>query len=70
MKIIIDRDLCIGSGTCSEELPEVFELDDEGIAIIKNPEGADDDSILEAAGNCPTEAIILEDEAGNQIYPE
>lgn len=70
MKITIDRDLCIASGTCSEELPEVFELDDEGIAIVKNPQGADDDAILEAAGNCPTEAIIIEDDDGNQIYPE
>ena len=49
--------------------PDVFELDAEHKAIVKNPAGADDETILLAAQSCPTRAIILYDEQGNQIYP-
>ncbi|TSC71073.1 MAG: ferredoxin [Parcubacteria group bacterium Gr01-1014_70] len=68
-KIFIDRDLCIGAASCSAVAPEVFELDKENKAVVRNPKGADDETILLAAQSCPTKAIILYDEEGNQIYP-
>jgi ferredoxin len=68
-KIVIDRELCIGAASCIAVAPEVFELDAENKAIVKNPSGADDQTILLAAQSCPTKAIILYDEQGNQIYP-
>ena len=49
--------------------PEVFELDSELKAVVKDPKGADDDKIIDAAKSCPVMAIFLEDEEGNQIYP-
>ena len=57
--VSIDRDACIGCGVCTTICPDVFELDDEGKAIIK--EGADTrlDCVKEAAENCPTNAIQL-----------
>jgi ferredoxin len=34
----VDRDLCIGSGTCVRLAPGVFALDDEGeISVVLNP---------------------------------
>ena len=69
-KITIKRDLCIGAASCVVIAPNVFELDNEGIAILKDPKGTDDQTILEAAKSCPTAAIILEDENGKQIWPE
>lgn len=70
MNIRVVRDKCIGAAACVVLAEEVFELDEDNIAIIRNPKGADDDTILEAAKACPTFAIILEDDAtGEQIFP-
>ncbi len=82
MRVRVDRELCIGAASCIALLPEVFELDDEGKAVIKALAGskssnwtdykdlsADAQMILEAARSCPTSAIIIEDDDGKQIYP-
>ncbi len=82
MRIKVDRDLCIGAASCLALLPEVFELDDEAKALIIKKSGEkssdwtdykdlpmDAQLILEAAKSCPTNAIIIEDDDGKQIYP-
>jgi ferredoxin len=69
MKILVVRDLCIGAAPCVAVAGAVFQLDDEGKAIVIDPAGADDDTIKLAAEACPTRAIILSDENGKQIYP-
>lgn len=68
IQIEIDRDLCIGSGDCVATAPAVFQLDDEGKAIVLDPDGADRDEIEDAARNCPVTAIFLSGEEG-EIYP-
>ncbi len=68
--IVVDRDLCIGAGSCSAIAPEVFELDGENKAVVKNPKGADDGTIRLAAKSCPVFAILLANQAGKQLYPE
>ncbi len=67
--IIVDRDLCIGAGTCVVVAPKTFDLDDELKAIVINPKGNFEDTIMEAAKVCPVFAIILKDEKDKQIYP-
>ena len=70
MKIKIDRDLCIGAGTCVVLAPNTFELDDELKVVLKKGKKSDgDEDILAAAKSCPVLAVILEDEEGKQIYP-
>lgn len=64
MKVKIEpRDECLGDGICADECPAVFELDDEGLAIVINAEP--DESLREAvesaAEECPAEIIIVED---------
>ena len=68
-KIIVDRGLCIGAASCIAVAPGVFELDGENKAVVYNDKGADDETILLAAKSCPTQAVLLFDEEGNQIYP-
>lgn len=68
-KIVVDRVKCQGIGACVSAAPDVFEIDNEGKAVVINAEGNDDDTILEAAESCPLEAIILYDEDGEQVYP-
>lgn len=69
-KIVVDRDACIGAAPCVVVAPGVFQMDDENKAIIVNPKGADDETILLAAQACPVQAILLYDEDGGQIYPD
>lgn len=68
-KVKVDRELCIGAASCVALAPEIFELDSEGIAIITNPDGDSLEALIEAAKSCPTNAIIVEDAEGNQIWP-
>ncbi len=67
--IDVDRELCYGFGDCVDSLPAVFALDDEDKAIVLDREAAGIDDIIEAAQNCPVDAIIVTDEHGEQLYP-
>ncbi len=69
MKVRVDRDLCIGVGNCVAFAPTVFALDEENKAIVLDPPSVGDDTLLEAAGSCPENAIIIEDDEGHQLYP-
>jgi ferredoxin len=69
MKAKVDRDICIGAAMCVGTAPEVFELDNEGLSKVVDPDAGDDDLLQEAAESCPVQAIILEDDEGNQVYP-
>ena len=69
MKVKVDRDLCIGVSNCVALAPTVFKLDEENKAVVLDPSSVDDDSLLEAAESCPENAIIIEDDQGNQLHP-
>lgn len=68
-KIKVDRELCIGAASCVALAPEIFQLDNEGIAIITDPDGTLFEALMDAAKSCPTNAIIVEDNEGNQVWP-
>ncbi|MBT6401578.1 ferredoxin [candidate division WWE3 bacterium] len=70
LKIKVINDLCISAATCIIRGPKTFDLDDDGIAYVK--EGTLDDAvdIIEAAKSCPTTAIIIEDMNGKTLWPE
>lgn len=68
-KIVVDRNLCIGAASCIAVAPGVFELDSENKAVVYNDKGADDETILLAAKSCPTQAILIFDDEGNQVFP-
>lgn len=58
MKIIVDKDKCIGCGACVSEYNNIFGFDDDGLSeVISNeiPENVD-----ELINICPTEAISVE----------
>jgi ferredoxin len=62
-EISIDRERCMGSGNCSFWAPNTFDLDDDGVAIVINPNGDDASKIQNAANGCPTQAITLSEAA-------
>ncbi len=60
MRITIDHDLCIGSATCASDAPSVFRLDDNGQAAVIENAWASAQVLIDAASNCPSEAISLD----------
>lgn len=69
LRVVIDRDLCVGFGDCVTEAPGVFELDDEGVAVFADPDAVERSSLLDACAACPVDAISVFDETGAQIVP-
>lgn len=69
-RIVVDRVKCIGADSCVAVAPGVFQLDDNNLAYIVDPDSADDDTVKMAAEACPVLAVLLYDEAGKQIFPE
>jgi ferredoxin len=59
LEIDIDRDACMGSGNCVYAAPGVFELDDDSIARVVDPQASSEEAILTAARQCPTGAISV-----------
>lgn len=59
-KVEVDQNKCIGCGTCVGLAPDVFEMDKNGKSKVKNPNGADAETIKLAADSCPAEAIKIE----------
>jgi ferredoxin len=59
LKIEINRDACMGSGNCGFWAAGVFDLDDDGIAVVVDPEAASEEKIILAGQGCPTQAISI-----------
>jgi ferredoxin len=60
MQIKVDRNKCIGCGTCSALCPDVFEIDDEFKARVKEGADLEKPCVNDAKSACPVEAIIIE----------
>jgi ferredoxin len=85
IKVIVDPDLCIGAASCVTIAPETFELNEENKAYVldhgaaeggpkyeREMEVTDDEyeQILLGAQSCPTLAVFIFNEAGEQLYPD
>ena len=64
IRIEIDREACMGSGNCIFWAPGVFDLDDDGVAIVVDPTAAGEDRIALAVDGCPTKAITVTERRG------
>ena len=63
MKVRVDADVCVGSGSCVSLCPEVFEMSDDGVAVAKTAEvpAEHEAACRDAAESCPVEAVIIEE---------
>jgi ferredoxin len=67
MKVRVDTDLCAGFGVCLGLCPEVFELHDDGYAIVLVSEVDPEleDAVRDAVSRCPAHAISLSDDSSH-----
>jgi ferredoxin len=68
----IDRTLCIGSGNCTNLAPEIFQIDETNVVDFTDDAAdadIDRDRLEEACSICPVDALIVEDEDGEQVVP-
>jgi ferredoxin len=56
----VDRDACMGSGNCVFWAPGVFDLGDDGVAVVVGDATGRDEEVRKAAANCPTAAIRVD----------
>ena len=68
--IEIVRKRCTAVGTCMDFASRTFDMDDEAIAVVSNPNGNSDPDILAAAKSCPVDAIFLFDKTScEKVWP-
>ncbi len=61
MKINVDKEACIGCGTCVALAPNTFNLDAEGKSEVVDAAGDPEVDIRKAAEACPVSAIKIEE---------
>lgn len=64
MKVHVNSEICAGFGICLGIAPEVFELHEDGYAVVLVSEvkAEDEDMMRRAASQCPAQAIYLTEE--------
>ena len=58
LEVWIDQDLCTGDGICAQYAPEVFELDIDGLAYVKNEQ---DELLQDKGAATPVPLTLLTD---------
>lgn len=56
-EVTVDKDACIGCGTCVAMCPNVFQMGDDGKCHVANSKGASEQEIQQAIDACPVQCI-------------
>lgn len=67
MKVHVNSQVCAGFGICLGIAPEVFELHEDGYAIVRVSEvkPEDEDAMRRAANQCPAQAISITEDSSS-----
>ena len=58
MKLTVDKNICIGCGACQAICPDVFQIEDDGLAAAKdNINDNNKEDAIDAKDGCPVAAI-------------
>ncbi len=62
MRVHVDHDLCEANAVCEVICPEVFEVDENDVLVILQPEPPAElhDKVHEAVDRCPKVALTFE----------
>lgn len=70
LRISVDHARCVGNAMCVATAPSVFAHNADRQSEVVDPDGAPEETILEAAFHCPTGAIRVEvEETGERLFP-
>jgi ferredoxin len=63
-RLRVDRDLCEGYANCVLQAPDVFDLGDDNIVVLRSGDTGETDHerIAEAVASCPVAALTLDDD--------
>ncbi|MCM6772553.1 ferredoxin [Nocardia sp. CDC159] len=64
MRVVVNRELCVGHGLCEAAAPELFEVGDDGIARVLRPGVPDESAAATAVADCPARALRIETRDG------
>ena len=61
VRVEVDLNICEGHGQCNAVAPEVYDLDDGGCCLVRNPEVPPglEPQAEEGALSCPVQAITV-----------
>jgi ferredoxin len=61
MKVEVDAGTCTGCAVCSDLVPEVFEISDDNVSVVKSPDvpAGLEAKVQEAADSCPVTCITV-----------
>lgn len=62
MRVTVDENLCAATGQCEMICPEVFEVDLVSEVRTEHPDPSLHEQVREAAGACPTGAILVHED--------
>jgi ferredoxin len=68
--VTVDEDLCVGTGDCARIAPLAFVVDEDRNVSVPQPAAAPTDLrlLVQAARQCPTNAIRVVDDDGTVAY--
>ena len=61
LKVEVIRDRCAGYANCLEVAPDIFEMDEDDIAVVRNESYPPDqrEVLDQAVRRCPPKAIVV-----------
>jgi ferredoxin len=64
LKVTVNRETCEGYANCVRAAPDVFDLDDDDLVVLKQDEPPDAQlsRVRRATYDCPTESISFTDD--------
>ncbi len=61
MKVVVDLNTCEENAVCMGIVPEVFDVQDDGLHVLQDSPGEDlRDKVEDAARQCPVQAITVQ----------
>lgn len=63
IRLAVDRETCLGYGNCVLVAENLFDLDDDGLAVVKRDVvgEAEREAVRRAVYDCPTDSISFEE---------
>jgi ferredoxin len=64
IRVNVNRETCEGYANCVRAAPDVFDLDDDDLVVLKQEQAGDEQlaKVRRATYDCPTESISFTDD--------